>query len=623
MGCYFSFLFLFQCVLLGGFSTDKLHFSTDKLHSVARLQRQADLVLIEVLQARGDGSDISFTIDSTVSYVVVEIQNVRHEQNCTLKDPHDSVVIATDDNESSGYKKRASERTPNAGEWSVTCSGEQTYTVFVWGLSDVTFQVQFMDLSDNPTDGDPLQDSNVTLGVEVSGREYLQLVSSVGIICLNGFSDIYNVSTLGAGRQHSFYEVVITVPDQAFRVGLIARDKENNIVHRQSSVILPKTFTVSISQITKDTSPGSNVVFLYSLYNNQDRNQTLNIRVLLDSFNPSEFASNATSGSEVQIPSHTKQYGAFDVTISPQSSVGSTCDITLSVEGTNHSIEFTKVSLVVKPSNNSPSTKSDVMTSPGAISKKSTSASRFTEVNSQKMVSYQSTMITISNDTIVTDRSSVMITTISPWTGDTTRGTTGSSPEADVSPPAFSKLSFIDRCYKNVRCSIGEWVVLFVVQDNESGVHRVVAEDTIHSFVRTENFTDGLANVPIHGNISTSCCQNEAVLIVEDVKGNKGRYNLTYEDHQNSNGTDTNTSATKHKLRDLAAIVVGFCAGILALIIFLTLIIQFKSNIVSIFAKIKFPHSEKEVELRVPHKLSINPGTKEDVSVSKKDVSTS
>ncbi|XP_061183011.1 uncharacterized protein LOC133191273 [Saccostrea echinata] len=604
MGYYFSFivLVLFQCIL-------PRVFSTDKLQSVARLQRQTDLVLIEVLQARDDESDLRFIIDSTVSYVVVEIENVRREQNCTLKDPNDSILLATDDNESSGIKKRASERTPNVGEWTVVCSGEQTYTVFVWGLSDVTFQIQFMDVSDNPTDGDPIQDSNVTLGVEVSGSEDLQLVSNVEIICLNGFADIYNVSKLGAGRQHNFYEVVITVPDQAFRVGLIARDKKNNTVHRQSSVIRPKTYTVSVSQITKDTSPGSNVVFLYSLYNNIDRNQTFNVRVILDSFNPNEFASNATTGSEVQIPAFTKQYGAFDVIISPRSAIGSSCDVTLSVEGTNHSVEFIKVSLVVQPSNISPSSKSDVMTSPDGISRKSTPTSFIT----QKMTSYQSTMVTVSNDTVVTTTSFASVTTISQWTGDRTRSTIGSSPEADVSPPAFSKLSFIDRCYKNVRCSIGEWVVVFMIQDNESGVHRVMAEDTIHSFVHTENFTDGLANVPIHGNISTSCCQNEAVLIAEDVMGNKGRYNLTYEGHQIStgNGTDTDTSATTHQLKDLAAIVVGFCAGILALIIVLTVIIQFKSNIVSIIAKIKFPHSVKEVELRVPYKLSINPGAKE------------
>lgn len=81
---------------------------------------------------------------------------------------------------------------------------------------------------------------------------------------------------------------------------------------------------------------------------------------------------------------------------------------------------------------------------------------------------------------------------------------------------------------------------------------------------------------------------------------------------QNATNNTANVPATpEHKLRDLAAVVVGICAGILVVIIVLTAIVQFQSNIVSFFASLKFRRPEKDVEMREPRKLSINPEARE------------
>ena len=75
-----------------------------------------------------------------------------------------------------------------------------------------------------------------------------------------------------------------------------------------------------------------------------------------------------------------------------------------------------------------------------------------------------------------------------------------------------------------------------------------------------------------------------------------------------TNGTSTvSEDSRRQELRDLAAIVVGICASILVLIIILTAIIQFQSKITAFLGGLKLKRPEKEVELRVPHKLSIKP----------------
>nr|XP_022318221.1 uncharacterized protein LOC111121299 [Crassostrea virginica] len=573
-------------------------------------ESQADLVLIEILWARSNGSGVIFTVDTTVSYLVLDIQSVTQSQNCTTFGPNGHIYFLKDDNESSDVKKQVHVTSPRSGLWSLECTEDPTYRVLVWGVSDVTFQLHFLDLSDNPINGDPIQDTNVTIGIEVSGMEYLESVSSVEIISQTGQSDIFPVRKEGFGRHHNFYRQIITVPHHAFRVGFTAMDTKNITVRRQSSaVIQPKTFTVTISQITKDSSPGSDVIFSYSIYNRAKRNQTFGVQVLLNTLRPDDFLSNVTAPSTVSILPLTEFTTAFYVTISYNSSVGSSCDVTLSIEGANQNVEFAKISLIVQPTKLQPSIRPAIMTSSEDVSKRSTPTPRTTQTVTQLSTLHADDMSSVSDVTSMSSNTHVVQTTEVPSTSMGAQKTSKSTSLIDVSPPAFSKVSFIDRCDQRVGCSLRVWVVVFVVQDNESGVHRVTVEDSSLSSVQTEHFTDGLANVPIHGNISTSCCQNETVLIVEDMVGNKGRYHVTYEHHKNAtNGTSTiSEDSRRQELRDLAAIVVGICASILVLIIILTAIIQFQSKITSFLGGLKLKRPEKEVELRVPHKLSIKP----------------
>ncbi|XP_052676301.1 uncharacterized protein LOC128157734 isoform X1 [Crassostrea angulata] len=633
---------IFVIFIIFGLVTNVFTHTDTKINQV-NAESQADLVLIEALQAPTHGSGVLFSIDSTVAYLVVDIENVTQQQNCTAFGPKGTPYLATDANESSDVKKQIHSATPSLGLWALVCTDQQTYTVFVWGESDVTLLVHFLDSNYEPISGDPIQDTNVTVGIEISGMENLKSVSSIEIISESGRDvNIYSVKGQGAGRHHNFFRQEISVPRQPFRVGVTAIDMKNITVRRQTAAIVhPQTFTVALSQIAGDSSPGTNITFTYCINNYGNRNKTYSVQVLMSSLKLGDFQSSITHANEVRVPLHAKHCGWFDVTISASSSIGTSCDVTLSVEEDGQNIAFAKRSVVVQQSNvHSISTVENLMSSE-AVSKRGSLITRTNQMISENTTPFTGHFFvsdvtssntqdleTIGNDftsistkghvTLIDDVTSanshghVIQTTKFPGTAVGTGGTTHATPKTDVSPPAFSKLSFIDRCDRRVRCSVGEWVVVFIVQDNESGIHTVTVEDTLHSFVQTENFTDGLSNVPIHGNISTSCCQKEAVLDVVDMMGNKGRYHVTYELQRNATNNTANVPATpEHKLRDLAAIVVGICAGILVVIIVLTAIIQFQSNIVSFFASLKFRRPEKDVEMRVPHKLSINPEARE------------
>lgn len=617
--------------------------NTDTQYNQINTGSQADLVLIAALQAPNHGSGVLFSIDSTVTYLVVDIENIAQQQNCTAFGPNGKPYFATDANESSDVKKQIHVATPSLGLWALVCTDQQTYTVFVWGVSDVTLQVHFLDATDEPISGDPIQDTNVTVGIEISGMENLESVRSVEIIPESGLDvNIYTVKEQGAGRHHNFYRQEISVPRQPFRVGVTAIDTKNITVRRQTAAVIhPTTFTVALTQVSGDSSPGTNITFMYCINNHDNRNKTYTVQVLMSSLKQGDFQSSITHTIEVGVPLHAKHCGLFDVTISASSTIGTSCDVTVSVEEDNQNIAFAKKSLVVQQSNVHSTSTLENLVSSEAVSKRSTLITRINQVTSENntpstdhsFVSDVTSSITqdpvtfdskftssrtkghvtpVDGITSTNSHGHVSRTSQFPGTSVGTEGTTRGTAQTDVSPPAFSKVSFIDRCDRRVRCSVGEWVVVFVVQDNESGVHTVTVEDTVHSFVQTENFTDGLANVPIHGNISTSCCQKEAVLDVVDMMGNKGRYHVTYELHRNATNNTTIVTATpEHKLRDLAAIVVGICAGILVFIILLTAIIQFQSKIVSFFASLKFRRPEKDVEMRVPHKLSMNPDARE------------
>lgn len=58
-------------------------------------------------------------------------------------------------------------------------------------------------------------DTNVTVGIEISGMENLESVRSVEIIPESGLDvNIYTVREQGAGRRHNFYRQEISVPRQ-------------------------------------------------------------------------------------------------------------------------------------------------------------------------------------------------------------------------------------------------------------------------------------------------------------------------------------------------------------------------------------------------------------------------
>lgn len=58
-------------------------------------------------------------------------------------------------------------------------------------------------------------DTNVTVGIEISGMENLESVSSIEIISESGRDvNIYSVRERGAGRHHNFFRQEISVPRQ-------------------------------------------------------------------------------------------------------------------------------------------------------------------------------------------------------------------------------------------------------------------------------------------------------------------------------------------------------------------------------------------------------------------------
>lgn len=58
-------------------------------------------------------------------------------------------------------------------------------------------------------------DTNVTVGIEISGMENLESVSSIEIISESGRDvNIYSVREQGAGRHHNFFRQEISVPRQ-------------------------------------------------------------------------------------------------------------------------------------------------------------------------------------------------------------------------------------------------------------------------------------------------------------------------------------------------------------------------------------------------------------------------
>lgn len=158
-------------------------------------------------------------------------------------------------------------------------------------------------------------------------------------------------------------------------------------------------------------------------------------------------------------------------------------DVTLSVEEDGQNIAFAKQPLVVQRSNVHPISTVENLMSSEAVSKRSSLITRTNQMISENTtpstrhffvsdVTSSNTQDpeTIGNDftsistkghvTLIDDVTSAnshghaIQTTKFPGTAVGTGGTTHATRRTDISPPAFSKVSFIDRCDRRVRCSV-------------------------------------------------------------------------------------------------------------------------------------------------------------------------
>lgn len=158
-------------------------------------------------------------------------------------------------------------------------------------------------------------------------------------------------------------------------------------------------------------------------------------------------------------------------------------DVTVSVEEDNQNIAFAKKSLVVQQSNVHSTSTLENLVSSEAVSKRSTLITRINQVTSENntpstdhsFVSDVTSSITqdpvtfdskftssrtkghvtpVDGITSTNSHGHVSRTSQFPGTSVGTEGTTRGTPQTDVSPPAFSKVSFIDRCDRRVRCSV-------------------------------------------------------------------------------------------------------------------------------------------------------------------------
>ena len=129
-------------------------------------------------------------------------------------------------------------------------------------------------------------------------------------------------------------------------------------------------------------------------------------------------------------------------------------DVTLSIEGANQNVEFAKISLIVQPTKLQPSIKPAIMTSSEDISKRSTQTPRTTQTVTQLSTLHADDVSSVSDVTSMSSNTHVVQTTEVPGTSMGAQKTLKSTSLIDVSPPAFSKVSFIDRCDQRVGCSV-------------------------------------------------------------------------------------------------------------------------------------------------------------------------
>lgn len=128
-------------------------------------------------------------------------------------------------------------------------------------------------------------------------------------------------------------------------------------------------------------------------------------------------------------------------------------DVTLSIEGANQNVEFAKISLIVQPTKLQPSIRPAIMTSSEDVSKRSTPTPITTQTVTQRSTLHAD-MSSVSDVTSMSSNTHVVQTTDVPSTSMGVQKTSKSTSPTDVSPPAFSKVSFIDRCDQRVGCSV-------------------------------------------------------------------------------------------------------------------------------------------------------------------------
>ncbi|XP_033733231.1 uncharacterized protein LOC117322425 [Pecten maximus] len=140
----------------------------------------------------------------------------------------------------------------------------------------------------------------------------------------------------------------------------------------------------------------------------------------------------------------------------------------------------------------------------------------------------------------------------------------------DTHAPAFSTTNIIDNCNS---AQSNTWEVIFQVQDDESGIHKVDVDDHTVSTITMETFDDGQANMPVKGHLSIQCSRKQVTVIVDDVEGNEGRFLVTHQAPSSSLASGKGKASTESHI---TAIFTGFLAGCLLLIIFVTVTIQCK-----------------------------------------------
>ncbi|OWF35698.1 uncharacterized protein LOC110442641 [Mizuhopecten yessoensis] len=174
--------------------------------------------------------------------------------------------------------------------------------------------------------------------------------------------------------------------------------------------------------------------------------------------------------------------------------------------------------------------------------------------------------------------------------------------DEDTHAPAFSTTNIIDNCDS---AQSSTWEVIFQVQDDESGIHKVDVDDHTVSTITMETFDDGQANMPVKGHLSIQCSRKEVTVIVDDVEGNEGRFLVTHGRHQGTTSSYVSIKGEMSSEAHITAICTGILAGCLFLTILVTVTIQIKMrlthrrNVVYAKTENKVPCTSRRMDMQV------------------------